>query len=136
MGLEELLAEADALMEAVEPITVPVKLGKKTVGVRFMPMDGPGWRTLVRQHPPRSDIPEDAQRGYNIESVVAAYPSVALIIGDQVDDMYRDADAGRVSLWPETWGKLTATGRKDVADEIWAAHELLPELFVGEAGKD
>lgn len=136
MKLEDLLAEADAQMEAVEPITVPVKLGEQTVGVRFLPMDGPGWRALTVRHPPREDVTVDRNHGYNIESVVGAYPDVALIIGDEVDDMRRTQDDGSVkSLWPETWKRLTATGRDDVAAEMWAAHELVPERLVGQAGK-
>lgn len=137
MELEELLAEADALMEAVEPITVPATLGKKTVGVRFLPMSGADWRGLVLQHPPRPDVPQDLRLGYNVDDVVSAYPAVALIIDDRVDDMVRVTEDGeRKSLWPETWAKITATGRKDVATEMWAAHELTPEQLVLDAGKD
>lgn len=136
MKLEELLAEADKLLEEAEPITVPVTLGKSTVGVRFLPMDGAGWNALTVQHPPRPNVPEDMNRGYNIDAVVGAYPNVALIVGDEVDDMQRvQEDGTRKSVWPATWARLTATGRKDVQTEIWAAHEYLPEKLVGGAGK-
>lgn len=136
MKLEELLAEADKMMEAVEPITVPVTLGKSTVGVRFLPMSGAEWNALTVKHPPRDDVPADMSRGYNIDAVVGAYPNVALIVGDDVDDLQRiNEDGTRKSVWPETWARLTATGRKDVSTEIWAAHEYLPEKLVGGAGK-
>ncbi|WP_417556164.1 hypothetical protein [Microbacterium sp.] len=136
MNLEELLAEADEILAAVEPLTVPVTLGKSTVGVRFLPMDGARWRGLTVKHPPRPDVPADMNRGYNIDAVVGAYPDVALIIGDTVDDMLRvQEDGTRVSAWPETWKRLTATGRDDVAAEMWSAHELIPEKLVDAEGK-
>ncbi len=136
MELEELLAEADEILEAVEPITVPVTLGKSTVGVRFLPMSGAEWNALTVQHPPRQEVPADMNRGYNIDAVVGAYPNVALIVGEKVDDMIRvQEDGTRKSVWPETWARLTATGRKDVSAEMWTAHEYLPEKLVGGAGK-
>lgn len=137
MRLEELLAEADEILAAVEPITVPVTLGKSTVGVRFMPMDGAGWNALVALYPPSKDASAvDKSRGYNIDAVVGAYPNVALIVGDEVDDLMREQEDGsRRSVWPDTWQRLTAMGRRDVQTEIWAAHEYMPEKLVGEAGK-
>ncbi|WP_144795695.1 hypothetical protein [Microbacterium paludicola] len=135
MELEDLLAEADAQLAAVEPITVPATLATETVGVRFLPMSGANWRTLVLKHPPRPDAPQDLQMGYNIDAVVAAYPDVALILGDRVDDMWRDTDEGRVWMWPKTWERISATGRKDISTEMWAAHEYLPEQLVSNAGK-
>jgi hypothetical protein len=136
MELEELLAEADAILEAVEPITVPVTLGKSTVGVRFLPMSGADWGNLTVRFPPRMDAPQDLRHGYNIDAVVGAYPNVALIVGDKVDDMVRvQEDGSKKSIWPETWARLTSTGRKDVETEIWVAHELVPEKRVDAEGK-
>ncbi len=136
MELEDLLAEADEIAQAVEPITVPVSLGKSTVGVRFLPMIGAEWNALVAQFPPRPNVPADKNRGYNIDAVVGAYPNVVLIVGEKVDDMIRvQEDGSRKSIWPDTWQRLTATGRTDVSTEMWAAHEFLPEKLVGEAGK-
>ncbi|MEV4777455.1 hypothetical protein [Microbacterium sp. LWH12-1.2] len=136
IDLDALIAEAVALVEDAEPELVPVVLGRSRVGVRFVPMMGSAWRDLVLKHPPRTDVMQDVNLGYNVDAVVAAYPNVALVDGDDVDDMIReDAEGKPFSKWPTVWGALTSTGRKEVATEIWAAHELLPEKVVEAAGK-
>ena len=82
------------------------------------------------------NVKQDANLGYNVDAVVENYPDVALVVGDEVDDMKRaDAEGKPVSKWPAIWQALTATGRKDVSAAIWAAHELTPERLVDEAGK-
>lgn len=137
MDLEALFAEADEALAAVEPTTVPVVIAKRTMGVRFLPMSSGDWRHLAAQHPPRVDVPADRNRGYNVDAVVAAYPRVALIAenGD-VDDLMRANDEGEtVSQWPEVWSRLTARSQTAVATEIWASHELTPDLLVEDAGK-
>lgn len=137
MELEDLLAEAEALFEAREPITVPVKLGNATVGVRFLPLSGEDWYSLVQKHPPRSEEPQDHKVRYNTDAVVVEYPDLVMIVGDRVDDMMREApDGGRFSIWPRIWKQLTKAGRELVTYELWAAHELTPEQVVVEAGKD
>lgn len=136
IDLDELFAEADAILEAAEPVTVPVVLGKRTLGVRFLPMSGADWQYLTAQHPPRPNVPREMRLGYNVDAVVAAYPDVALIDGDVVDPLLRtDEDGNQVSKWPEVWARLTSTGRKDVSTEMWAVHELIPDRLVDDAGK-
>lgn len=136
MDLDALLAEADELIENAEMEFVPVVLARRQVGVRFLPISGDAWRNLVLRHSPREDVVQDVNLGYNVDAVVAAFPNVALVVGDEVDDMIRvDAEGKSYSKWPAVWKRLTSTGRKDVATSIWAAHERTPERLVVDAGK-
>ena len=124
------------MIENAEPEMVPVVLAGKQIGVRFAPMSGADWRDLSLKHPPRSDVIRDLNVGYNIDSLVAEYPNVALVDGDSVDDMIReDPEGNPVSKWPAVWAALTATGRKDLSSALWAAHERTPERLVDDAGK-
>lgn len=136
VDLDALVADALALFEGAEPEIVPVMLGRRQVGVRFLPMSGREWRDLVLRHPPRKDVLQDANVGFHVDEVVAAYPNVALVVGDEVDDMIRtDAEGKKYSKWSAVWDALTATGRKDVSSAIWVAHVVAPEQLVADAGK-
>ena len=135
IDLDALIAEADKLVAEAEVEFVPVTLAGRQVGVRFAPMSGADWRDLVLKHPPRKDIAQDANLGYNVDGVVGAYPHLALVDGDDVDDMIRPGADGPKSMWPEVWKRLTSTGRKDVSTAIWFAHERTPERLVADAGK-
>lgn len=136
IDIDGLVAEARALVAEAEAELVPVTLGRRQVGVRFLAMMGADWRDLILRHSPREGVVQDANLGYNVDAVVAVYPDLALVDGDEVDDMIRaDAEGNKFSKWPAVWGALTSTGRKDVAAAIWAAHERTPEIMVAEAGK-
>ncbi len=136
IDLDALFAEADALIAEAEPELVPARIGKRLVGVRFLPMSGAEWRKHVLKHPPQNDVVRDMSLGYNLDAVISTYPDVALVVGDEVDDMIRtDAEGKSESAWPAVWKRLTATSQKDVSQAIWAAHELTPELLVDAAGK-
>ena len=136
IDLDSLIAEAREMINNAEPELVPVTLARRQVGVRFLPMAGSAWRDLTLLHPPRPEVRQDLNLGYNVDAVVAAYPDVALVDGDEVDDMIReDAEGNPISRWPAIWAALTATGRKDVATAIWHAHEQAPERLVEAAGK-
>ena len=136
MDLGTLISEATALVEEVESETVPVTLGKRKLGVRFVPASGKEWRDLVLQHPPREDVTRDLNLGYNVDAVVGAFPNVALVDGDEVDDMIRtNEDGDEVSKWPTIWELLTASSRKSLERAIWYAHEVAPDVLVVEAGK-
>lgn len=135
IDLDALIAQASALVAEAEPEIVPVVLAGRSLGVRFLPMSGREWRDLVLLHPPRKDVRQDLNLGYNVDAVVENYPDVALVDGDEVDAMVREVNGQSVSRWPAVWGALTATGRKDVAQAIWAAHEHKPEVLVQAAGK-
>lgn len=134
--LDALLAQAEKQFDDREPEFVPVVLAGEQVGVRFLPLRSGEWNDLTEKHPPRPDVPQDVRIGYNVPAVVAAYPDVVLVAGDQVDDMVRhDEDGEPFSKWPVVYGALTAKSRKSVAVAMWAAHERTPELLVVEAGK-
>lgn len=136
IDLDALLAQAQSMVDSAEPELVPVVLAGKSVGVRFVPLSGADWRDLCLKFPPRPEIRQDAILGYDVDGVVSAYPDVALVADDDVDDMLRTNGEGKAySKWPAVWAALTATGRKDVSAAIWAAHERTPERLVSEAGK-
>lgn len=136
IDLDALLNLAQEMVDNAEPELVPVVLGGRSVGVRFLPLSGADWRDLCLKHPPRPDVRQDAVLGYDVDAVVSAFPNVAVVVGETVDDMIRlDAEGKQTSKWPSVWKALTATGRKDVSAEIWAAHERTPERLVVEAGK-
>jgi len=135
VDVDALIAEAHELVRDAEPVSVPVTLGRRKVMVRFVPMEGTEWRALVLQHPPRPSVAQDMNLGYNIDAVAAAYPHVALTDGETVDDLMRERDGKPYSKWPEVYGALNGVGLKDVARELWAAHELRPEQAVEAAGK-
>lgn len=136
IDLGALIAEADALIEEVEPELVAVRMGKRALGVRFVPMAPAGWRELTLKHPPRSDVLQDQNVGYNTDAVVAAFPNVALVDGDEVDDMIRPGEDGEpVSKWPSIFSRLTSQSQKDVVRSIWFAHDRGPDLMVRDAGK-
>lgn len=135
IDIDALIAEADRLVADAEVEFVPVTLAGRQVGVRFVPISGADWRNLVLKHPPRPEIVQDMNLGYNVDDVVAAYPELALVDGQDVDDMIRAGKDGPESMWPAVWQRLTATGRKDVASAMWAAHERTPERLVADAGK-
>lgn len=134
--LDALLVKAQEMVDNAEPELVPVVLAGRSVGVRFLPMSGADWRDLCLRNSPRTDVTQDLNLGYNVDAVVSAYPNIALVAGDHVDDMVRqDAEGKPVSKWPAVWSALTSTGRKDVSAAIWAAHERTPERLVVDAGK-
>lgn len=136
IDIDALVSQAEAMVREADPEIVPVVLAGRQLGVRFLPMMGSEWRALTLKHPPRTDVVQDLNLGYNVDAVVEAYPYVALIDGEQVDDMMRTDDEGkRVSRWPAVWGALSSVGRRDVATSMWAAHERTPERLVVEAGK-
>lgn len=136
MDLDALLAEADRLVAEAEPELVPVVIAGRQLGVRYVPMSGQAWRDLVLLHPPRPDVVQDMNLGYDVDAVVSAYPHVAVVEGDEVDDLVRvDAEGSEYSAWPAVWKRLSATGKKEVAASVWAAHERTPERLIADAGK-
>lgn len=136
IDLGALIEEADALIEAVEPELVTVRLGKRALGVRFIPLAPSDWRELTLKHPPRPDVLQDQNVGYNTDAVVAAFPNLALVDGDEVDDMIRLGEDGEpVSKWPAIFSRITSQSQKDVVRSIWFAHDRAPDLMVVDAGK-
>jgi len=136
IDLDALIAEADELTAAVEPELVPVRLGKRALGVRFLPMAPDLWRELTLKHPPRAGVIQDQNVGYDTDAVVAAFPNLALVDGDEVDDMSRRGEDGEEkSKWPLIFKRLTSQSQKDVVRAIWFAHDRAPDLMVRDAGK-
>lgn len=136
MDLDALIADAKAKFEATEPVTQDVLLGSKVVGVRFWPIPGPEWRDLVASNPPRPGAAMDQNLGYNVDAVVRAFPKVALVDGDEVDNMIRrDAEGREFSKWPEVHDSLSGADLKNLAMAVWGLHEWDPQKALVEAGK-
>lgn len=135
--LDALLAEADEVFANRETEMVPVVLAGRSVGIRYLPLSSGEWRELTLKHPPRPDVRQDLNLGYNIDSLAAAYPDVVLVKGDTaIDDMVRTDDEGKsFSVWPKVYARLTKTGMADLAASMWTAHERDPERLVEVAGK-
>lgn len=136
MDIDELLARADEIFEATEPVTQDVLLGEKVIGVRFWPLDPGAWRDLIAGHSPRDGSPQDANAGYNTDAVVPAFPNVALVDGDDVDNMIRRNDKGaEVSRWPDVYRRLSSPDKKNLALALWGLHEWAPQQRLVAAGK-
>ena len=104
-----IIGAKQAIMEA-EPEDVEVLLGEEIVRVRLWPMPGDEWRALAAQHSPRFEVVDgervhvtaDAGHGFNVDTLVPAYPRVALVQGDEEQAL--DAD---------TWGRIVAVLQSD-----------------------
>lgn len=135
LDLDALISEARSAFDESEPVTQDVLLGDKAVGVRVWPLDGGEWRDLIAAHPPRPGAAQDAQAGYNVDSVVAVYPRVALVDGDDVDDMMRVVDGKAVSRWPDVCATLYGSDRRNLAAAVWGINEYTPAEALAAAGK-
>lgn len=136
MDLDALIAKARARVETVEPVLVPVTVAGVTMGLRFVPVSGQEWRELTLRHAPRPGIALDENLGYDIDAAVAGFPHVALVDGDDVDDMMRVGEDGKpVSRWPAIYAGLSAADMKALAQAFWAAHEFDPVKAVEAVGK-
>lgn len=136
MDLDALLAEADAVFEAEEPTTVDVLIGDKDQQIRLWPLDGPAWRDLIAQHPPRQLSTYDHNAGYNVDAVVLAYPRIALVTESGVDNMVdRDEKGAERSRWPDVHKRLAPNSLKELALTVWGMHDLVPRQRLDEAKK-
>lgn len=136
MDLDALLKVADETFDGIEPVTQDVLIGKKIVGVRFWPLDNTAWRDLIAQHPPRQGAGMDANAGYNVDAIVPDFPNVALVDGDDVDNMLRrDAKGVEVSRWPDVYRRLSPPDMKNLAIALWGLHEWDPQQRLVAAGK-
>lgn len=135
--LDELLKRAQEIFESREPELVPVVLGGRSAGIRYLPLSSKDWRELTLKHPPRPDVRQDINLGYNIDSLASSYPDVVLIKSSGViDDMIReDAEGNKRSIWPDVYSALSKTGMADLAASMWAIHERDTERLVDDAGK-
>lgn len=136
IDVDALVAKAESMVRDADPEVVSIVVAGEQYGARFLPMMGTEWRALVLKHPPRTDVIQDLNLGYNVDAVVAAYPHIAVIKDDQVDDMWRTNEEGkRYSVWSKFYGAATSNSQKDLVTAIWAAHERTPDRLVNEAGK-
>lgn len=126
IDIDELIEKADAAFDATEPVTQDVLLGDKVVGVRFWPIRGTEWRDLCAAHPPIAKA--HANYGFNPDAVVLAYPKLAIVDGDDVDNLIRrDEKGAEVSRWPDMHARLSGADLKNLAIALWGLHEWTPQ---------
>lgn len=136
MDLDGLLAEADKVFEAADPVTQDVLLGDRAVTVKLWPLPTGEWRDLIAQHPPRPKSTQDANFGYNVDAVVPDFPNVALLDGGEIDYMIRQDSRGKeVSRWPDVVRRLSSPDVGNLAVALWGMHEWTPTQRLANAGK-
>lgn len=127
IDLDALIASARDRLENVEPVTQEVDLGGSIVGVRVWPLRGHEWRDLTALHPWREGSQFDQNLGYNIDAVTRAYPRVALVQGDDVEDVS--------ARWADILDVLSGPDLKNIALAVWGVNEFDPQKRMTAAGK-
>lgn len=136
IDIDALISKAREVFEQIEPVDQDVLLGEKVVTVRVWPMEGPDWRDLIAEHPPRVKSSTDSTAGYNVDSVAKVYPRLALVDGDTVDNLVRRDEKGReFSRWPEIAARLLGADLRNIASAVWGVNEFDPQKRMVAAGK-
>lgn len=116
--LDALIAQARANFDEVEPTDVELLIDGEQLTFRLRRLDGPEWRDLVAQHPPRPRTPQDINRGYNLTGVSRAYPRVILV----EDDTETDA----ADKWADITSILEPADMELVEYTVWGINEYDP----------
>lgn len=127
MDIKALVAKARQDMDAVQAVDQDVVLGGELVTVRLWPLSGPGWRDLCAKHPNRADSSFDQALGYNLTAVLADYPRVYLVDGDEVVDARED--------WADICAVLSGPDLKNLEFAVWGLNEYDPAQRLAAAGK-
>lgn len=127
MDVKALIAKARQDMDTVEPVEQVVVLGGELVTVRMWPLSGVAWRDLCARFPNRSESQFDQALGYNLTAVLAAYPRVYLVNGDEVTDAKDD--------WADICAVLSGPDLKNLEYAIWGVNEYDPAQRLVAAGK-
>lgn len=125
--IDALIAKARENFDTVKPVDQDVLLGDDVVTVRLWPLTGVAWRELVVNHPVRDGVQHDLALGYDLESVVRAYPRVYLVDGDEVTDV--------AARWAEVCDVLSAPDLKALSFAVWGLNEYDPSQKLAAAGK-
>lgn len=118
MNIDELISKQKAALDSVEPVDQDVLLGDDIVTVRLWTLAGIAWRNLIATCPAREGAPFDQQLGYNLDAVVANYPRINLINGDDTTDV--------AEQWPSIAAVLTAADIKNFGFAVWGLNEFDP----------
>lgn len=126
-GLDDLIKQARAHLESIEPVDVEVVFGDQAATVRvpfIMPDD---FTELTDLHPPRPGVAVDMSLWFSLSAVTAAYPGVVLIIDDVEDDLYRVREKEAVYIWPELYAVMSPEDAQNVRMAVWALHIWEPQ---------
>lgn len=135
--IEALIAGAKKAIEQVEPEDVEILLGEELVKVRFWPLSGQKWRSLVASHPARIEkdaegktvvAQQDRASGFNVDSLTRAYPRVALV--DDGEEKPLDE-----ALWGRILDVLDGPGFEGIAATIFFLNVIIPAQRTAAAGK-
>lgn len=137
VDVDALIAEAHEQIENAEPVTEKVMIGSHLAVVEMRVLPSDEWLLLVATHPPRKDSPRDAEFGYNIDAVTAAYPRVKVTVDGEQLQLWRDSEDGRSRewRWPQIASALSAPDRTKLAFVVWGMNEWDPKQRTAVAGK-
>lgn len=127
MDIKALVAKARQDMDTVQSADQDVVIGGELVTVRVWPLSGPEWRDLCAKHPNRADSSFDQALGYNLTAVLADYPRVYLVDGDEVTDARED--------WADICAVLSGPDLKNLEYAVWGINEYEPAQRLAAAGK-
>ncbi|MGB3733128.1 hypothetical protein [Microbacterium sp.] len=122
--LEELLAKQRQIIEAVQPVDVPVLLGDDVVTVRI-PHLGKRFDALAEKHSPNIMFRDAAGCWFNADALARDYPDVLLIDGEQQDDLYVLRNKTAVYRWGEIYDALSGEDKGLIISVIWG-------MYIGE----
>ena len=121
LDIDALISNAKKEQAEAGPEELHVLLGGEVVVIRLWPLSGPDWRALFAKHPPRTMIVDEKPKtltadvpfGCNIDSLVRDYPRVALVKGDEEQELDK-------RTWRRILDVLPADGISGVAaTAIW-----------------
>lgn len=111
MDVDALIAKAHEELSQATPEEHEVTLGGEKVTVRLRPIPGPEYRDLAARHPMREGSIHDLALGYDLDAVLAEYPRVELVDGDDVVDVS--------AKWKAICAVLSAVDLKKLAVAVW-----------------
>ena len=118
MDVQALIAKQKQTLDTVKPVDQEVLFAGEVVTVRFWPLAGPAWRDLCAKHPNRDESQFDQALGYNLTAVVADYPRVFLVDGDDVQDVAAE--------WADICAVLSGPDLKNLEYAVWGINEYEP----------
>lgn len=118
MDVQALIAKQKQTLDTVKPVDQEVLLAGEVVTVRFWPLAGNAWRDLCAKHPNRDESQFDKALGYNLTAVVADYPRVFLVDGDDVQDV--------ADQWADICAVLSGPDLKNLEYAVWGINEYEP----------
>lgn len=120
MDIDDLIAHAKRKQSKAKPVDQVVMIGGREVTVRIYPVDGTTWDTLTAKNPPRLNVAKDIELGYDLLGVLRDYPEIAIVDGEEVDNLKRVNPEGQAySMWPEICAVLGGPSLDALKFAIW-----------------